>query len=170
MGNVFKFFCLGFLAASFCYAKNAGKKSEYSGVVISCHDGDTCRISTTDKLYKVRFFGIDAPELNQDHGPAAKKFLNDAIKDKAVKLTCLGKSYDRITCEVWLDGKSMNREMVRSGWALDSPKYSMGSFKIDEQYAKQNKLGIWKSGLAKSPHCYRNKNDKRCFKNSAFVP
>ena len=34
--------------------------------------------------------------------------------------------------------------MVRNGYAFDFPKYSEGEYYLDQKYAENNSLGIWK--------------------------
>ncbi len=159
-----------FLISTEAFARKKQKVFEFQGVVQSCHDGDTCRVSVNKEVLKVRFFGIDAPELNQEYGKEAQKYTANLILNKNVNLKCFGNSYDRSTCEIDLDGKIINQQLVKAGWAVDSPKYSKGKYKPDESYARENKLGMWRLGFKLSPHCYRHKKDKRCKLNAAFMP
>ncbi len=55
------------------------------GKVVGVHDGDTATVLDSDKTqYKVRFNGIDAPELKQDFGSKSKRNLSDLIFGKEV--------------------------------------------------------------------------------------
>lgn len=144
------------------YAKSKAKNVEkLSGVVESCHDGDTCRISVKNRSLKVRFSGIDAPEIKQPEGQMSKSYLDGLILNKIVNLECEGKSFDRTTCLVFLGDQNINREMVKEGFAWDSPKYSKGIYREFMLKAQEQKLGIWKS-VTESPYCFRHKNAKKC--------
>ena len=52
------------IAVSFCFAAEAWVR----GVVQNVHDGDTFKLLENGQLIKVRIYGIDAPEANQEYG------------------------------------------------------------------------------------------------------
>ena len=139
------------------------------GTVHHCHDGDTCTVLSQDKKIKVRFSGIDAPELKQANGQAAQRFTEGLIKDKQVNLECEGTSYDRMTCVVFLNDQDINAEIVRNGFAYDVPKYSKGKYQTQMAQAKSEGLGFWQNPPGESPFCYRHKKDKRCLRNSSYI-
>lgn len=133
--------------------------------VIDCNDGDTCRVKgETNKSFKVRLQGIDAPESAQEYGPQAKKVLNDLIKGKKVRLECDGQSFGRDNCTIYLNDKNINEEVVRLGMAIDLPRYSKSKYAHAEKEARDKKIGIWVKGLEKSPYCFRGKrgSQKKC--------
>ena len=115
---------------------------------IKITDGDTIKINGD----KIRFSGIDTPELKQtcikDNvkilcGLNAKKILVDKIGNN--KVTCIkeGKDrYKRILAECFVNNDSLSSYLVRSGYAFAYRKYSK-KFIIDEDYARANKLGMW---------------------------
>lgn len=94
--------------------------------VVTITDGDTIR---SDDL-RVRLWGIDAPEMDESGGPAAKEALRTIIAGQ--ELTCEVKGRDRYRrtvarCEL-PDGRDIACEMVRAGFARDWPKYSRGAY------------------------------------------
>ena len=111
-------------------------------------DGDTIKINGE----KIRFSGIDTPELNQtcakegvknSCGLTAKQILIDKIEDNKVKCIKEGKDrYKRILAECFVNNESLSKYLVRSGYAFAYRKYSK-KFIIDEDYARANKLGMW---------------------------
>ena len=111
-------------------------------------DGDTIKFNGE----KIRFSGIDTPELNQtcakegvknSCGLTAKQILIDKIIDNKVKCIKEGKDrYKRILAECFVNNESLSRYLVRSGYAFAYRKYSK-KFIIDEDYARTNKLGMW---------------------------
>ena len=111
-------------------------------------DGDTIKINGE----KIRFSGIDTPELSQtctkegiknSCGLTAKQILIDKIIDNKVKCIKEGKDrYKRILAECFVNNESLSRYLVRSGYAFAYRKYSK-KFIIDEDYARANKLGMW---------------------------
>ena len=111
-------------------------------------DGDT--IILNDE--KIRFSGIDTPELKQICrkesqkifcGMLAKKLLIKKIGNEIPKCVREGKDiYDRVLAECFVNGESLSSFLVRSGYAFAYRKYSKKFIK-DEEFAKKNKLGIW---------------------------
>ena len=111
-------------------------------------DGDTIKIGNK----KIRFSGIDAPELNQYCfkngkkilcGVLAKKALVKKIGNKVPKCVIEGKDiYKRILAECFINEKSLSKFLVRNGYAFAYRKYSK-KFIQDEEVARKNKLGLW---------------------------
>ena len=68
------------------------------------------------------------------------------MKNKIV--TCLPEyldRYKRVIAECFVNGESLSSYMVKSGFAFDYVKYSNGKFENDQNFAKENKLGLWNS-------------------------
>ena len=115
---------------------------------IKITDGDTIKINGE----KIRFSGIDTPELKQTCikqgvkkpcGITAKQILIDRIADKNVTCINEGKDqYKRTLAECFVNNESLSSYLVRSGYAFAYRRYSK-KFIIDENYAKFNKLGMW---------------------------
>ena len=115
---------------------------------IKITDGGTIRINGE----KIRFSGIDTPELKQTCfkegvknfcGKEAKQILIDKIANN--KVTCIreGKDrYKRTLAECFVKKESLSSYLVRSGYAFAYRKYSK-KFIPDEEYALINKLGMW---------------------------
>jgi micrococcal nuclease len=139
----------------------ANEIKKLSGVVQSCHDGDTCRVKVKDQVLKIRFSGIDTPEKSQQYGPQAKEFTQGLLLNQKVDLECEGKSYDRLTCTIFKNQVNINEEIVRAGWAWDSKKYSKRKYESLMKQAQLEKKGMWVNTTI-SPFCYRHKNSKKC--------
>ena len=125
-------------------------------------DGDTIKVNGE----KIRFNGIDTPELNQTCvkngmvnpcGIIAKKILIDKIYNNKVICISEGKDqYKRTLAECFVDDESLSSYLVRSGYAFAYRRYSK-KFIDDEDYAKSNKLGMW-SMKFDYPWDWRKKN------------
>src|SRR5687768_6482077 len=75
---------LVFLAA----ASMNGQERTIAGKVTEVIDGDTIVVADDQqKTYIIRLAGIDAPEINQDYGKKARKFLSDLVFEKNVTAT-----------------------------------------------------------------------------------
>lgn len=89
-------------------------------------DGDTIQIGKV----RLRLAGIDAPELEHPWGKKAKWELVKLCKGQIVTAELeLEMSYDRVVATCTLqDGRDLSAEMVKSGLALDWPKFSGGKY------------------------------------------
>ena len=111
-------------------------------------DGDTIVLNGE----KIRFSGIDTPELKQTClkddqevpcGMTAKRLLAEKISNATVECISEGKDiYKRTLAECFVNGESLSKFLVRSGYAFAYRKYSTKFIK-DEEFAKANKLGMW---------------------------
>ena len=111
-------------------------------------DGDTIVLNNE----KIRFSGIDTPELKQtcvkngkkaSCGMFAKMLLIKKIGNKSPRCIREGKDiYNRTLAECFVNGESLSSFLVRSGYAFAYRKYSK-KFIEDEEFAKKNKLGMW---------------------------
>ena len=125
-------------------------------------DGDTIKLGDV----KIRFSGIDAPEINQicvasEGKVACGKISRDILITKVTnnKISCTdeGKDfYGRVLGECFVNGESLSRYLVREGFAFAYRKYS-DKFISDEEYAKSNRLGMW-SMKFQYPWDYRKSN------------
>jgi len=111
-------------------------------------DGDTIHLDGE----KIRFTGIDTPELKQtcvnagvkdNCGITAKQILIDKIGDNIVECISEGKDqYKRILAECFVNNESLSSYLVRNGYAFAYRRYSK-KFVLDENYARINKIGMW---------------------------
>ena len=111
-------------------------------------DGDTIVLNGE----KIRFSGIDTPELKQTCmkgeqkvfcGMFAKMLLIKKIGNETPKCISEGKdAYKRTLAECFINGESLSVFLVRSGYAFAYRKYSKKFIK-EEEFAKENKLGMW---------------------------
>ena len=115
---------------------------------------------------KIRFSGIDTPELKQtcikngvknSCGIKAKEILTDKISNKKVSCVRDGKDqFNRTLAECFVNNESLSRYLVRSGYAFAYRKYSKKFIK-DEDYARMKKIGMWSMEF-EYPWDYRRNN------------
>lgn len=137
-------------------------------------DGDTLHINE----HKIRFEGIDAPEIKQqckkDYlkvssiigftlrknyycGITSKKKLEEKIKNSNIKCISFSKDrYKRHLATCYKNKINLNKWMVRNGYAVAYKRYSK-QYLNDEKYAKENELGIWKGSFLR-PEKWRKLN------------
>ena len=129
---------------------------------IKITDGDTININGE----KIRFSGIDSPELKQTCikqgiekpcGITARQILIDKISDNEIVCIREGKDfYRRTLAECFVNDESLSSYLVKRGYAFAFRKYSK-KFVKDENYARKNKLGMWSMNF-EMPWQYRKKN------------
>ena len=125
-------------------------------------DGDTIRLGDV----KIRFSGIDAPEINQTcvasegkvaGGKISRDLLIVKVTNNKISCTDEGKDfYGRVLGECFVNGESLSSYLVREGFAFAYRKYS-NEYIEDEEYAKFNKLGMWSMEF-QYPWDYRRNN------------
>ena len=89
-----------------------------TGKVTYVSDGDTIHLQTSAEKYKIRFYGIDTPEKTQSYGLEAKDFTQSRIAGKTVDVDIKDTDrYGRKVGIVYYDGKNLNLEIVKNGYA-----------------------------------------------------
>ena len=111
-------------------------------------DGDTIRIGDE----RIRFSGIDAPEIKQTCiyqeiefkcGEFSKNLLIEKISNQQV--SCIREStdqYGRTLAECFVGKESLSSYLVREGYAFAYRRYS-SKFILDEEYAQSKDNGMW---------------------------
>ena len=151
-----------FLVISICLIFFFLTYNDVKSYEIKIIDGDTIHLNGK----KIRFSGIDTPELKQTCkkndkiiycGIKAKKLLIDKIADQKVNCIEEGKDqYKRILAECFINDLSLSSYLVKKGYAFAYRKYSK-KFVSKEILAKKEKRGLW-SGTFEMPWDYRRKN------------
>ncbi len=116
------------------------------GKVVGVNDGDTIRVIRRGRETKVRLFGIDCPERDQAFGNKARRFTAKMVFGKVVKVQEVDKdSYGRIVAWVSVDGKSLNKELLRAGFAWWYRYYAENEHELEklESGARANRIGLW---------------------------
>lgn len=134
-----------------------------SGKVVKVSDGDTFYLKTDGKTYKIRMYGIDAPELHQQYGEESKKYLENLILDKNVDVNVKSQDrYGRKVGKVIYKNKDINLEMIKSGnaWYYEYYARNERDYRKAFEYAQENKLGLWQGKNIENPREYRLKHKR----------
>ena len=122
------------------------------GAVVGIADGDTVTVlDASNRKYKIRLLGIDAPEKAQPFGKVAKQVLSDRIFEKRVRVQVKAQDrYGRTLGKVLLDGVDINLEMLKEGLVWHYKHYADSQFPGDaERYAQAEttarsaRVGLW---------------------------
>jgi micrococcal nuclease len=120
---------------------------DFSGRVVRVIDGDSIEVMHEGRAEQVRLSGIDCPEMGQPFGKRAKQFTSQLAFGKEVAVKVAGYDrYDRTLGEITLsDGKSLNRELVRAGYAWWYRRYAPTDKVLEklENEAREAKRGLW---------------------------
>ena len=134
--------------------------SEFSARVVGVSDGDTLTVLTADKAqHRIRLWGIDAPEANQDFGSRAKQAASGLAFGKDVTVRVRDRDrYGRTVAEVILpDGRSLNHELVKGGLAWWYRSYAPIDTELArlESEARTAKRGLWSQPNPVPPWSWR---------------
>lgn len=122
-------------------------------------DGDTIIVNTGKAKMTIRLAGIDAPEIShskhqpgQPFGRQSTKYLASLVLNRDVDIKSHGPDrYGRTLGEVFVDGKNVTLEMVKTGLAevyrgKPLAGQNMELYWKAEEEAKHAKRGMWLSG------------------------
>jgi endonuclease YncB( thermonuclease family) len=118
----------------------------FQGKVVTVKDGDSIVVLRDRKEVQVRLNGVDAPEKGQAFGNRAKKFTQASCYNSLVTVREVGLDrYGRTLAEVTLpDGRSLNQEIVRAGYAWWFRRYSNDEALLRlEAEARSARRGLW---------------------------
>lgn len=143
------------------------------GLVRAVYDGDTVLLATTRQLrYKVRLYGIDAPETakpnkpGQPCGGAARRTLMFKIMGRLVTAEVMeSDQYQRAVAVIRYNGRDINREMVEEGMAWAYRTYLRGPYASEyigsERAARGRRLGLWRDANPQPPWEFRKAQKER---------
>ena len=147
-----------FLPGGSAPAGQAQKNEVLQGRVTEVYDGDTITLLAGEKNYRIRFYGIDAPEAKQQDGIASRDALREKILGQDVTVTVKNVDrYGRAVGKVSREGRDINLEMVREGHAWYYANYAKGERDLEDaqRIARENRLGLWHAEAPVPPWQYR---------------
>jgi micrococcal nuclease len=136
------------------------RADEFSGRVVGVTDGDTISVLRDQRAVTIRLEGIDAPEKSQAFGQRARQFAAAQAFGQTVTVHVSGRDrYGRLLADVILpDGRSLNQELVRAGYAWWFRKYShdMRLARLEAE-AREEHRGLWADPAPEAPWNYRSR-------------
>ncbi|MBI1963825.1 MAG: thermonuclease family protein [Candidatus Rokubacteria bacterium] len=96
------------------------------GTVVRVVDGDTIHVKVGERVEKVRYIGVNTPEVHhptkgeEPGGREAACVNRDLVAGRPVRLELDAQTHDRygrLLAYVWVDGAMINAELVRLGYA-----------------------------------------------------
>ncbi len=134
--------------------------------VVSVHDGDTIKVRQGNRVEKIRFACLDAPELSQPLGQASRNHLKRLIEEAGDRVTLKildTDRYGRKVAEVYTTRpqRLLQEAQIQAGMAYVYHRYLRScpdavQIKRAEAIARQTKAGVWKDSSSIKPWNYRH--------------
>ncbi len=137
------------LSASVALSDPCDAGSCLNAVVVGITDGDTVTLlvekAGRPSQERLRLTEIDTPERAQPWGTRSRQALAEKVFRRQVRVLPEGRDhYERLLGKIYLNGRDINREMVRDGHAWVYRRYlSDKSLLDDERYAREAGAGLW---------------------------
>ena len=129
------------------------------GVVVKIIDGDTIHVRTAERIEKIRYIGINTPEIHhptrgeEPGGRDASEANRRLVAGRHVRLELDVQSrdrYGRLLAYVWVGETMINAELVRQGYAqvmTVPPNVRYQRLLVDLQRdARQAGRALWRRG------------------------
>jgi endonuclease YncB( thermonuclease family) len=128
--------------------------------VVFVPDGDTVTAKRDGKSFRIRLYGVDAPESSQPFGRASGKFLWRLIGRKTVRVRVVSEDqYGRVLATLYNDdGTNVNAAMVGAGMAWWY-RYFSDDAELErlEREAREARRGLWSQDDPEPPWDYRRR-------------
>ena len=130
------------------------------GICVGVSDGDSLHLELPDgERVRVRLYGIDAPEKDQECALAARKKLGKLIYDKEIRVEVLDvDKYGRYVGKVYAGARYVNRYMLKEGLAWHYKHYAADDELLAEAEARAKAAGrgIWATESPCRPRIFRS--------------
>ena len=134
------------------------------GICVGVSDGDSLHLELPDgERVRVRLYGIDAPEKDQECALAARKKLGKLIYDKEIRVEVLDvDKYGRYVGKVYAGARYVNRYMLKEGLAWHYKHYAADDELLAEAEARAKAAGrgIWATESPCRPRVFRSEQRK----------
>ena len=134
------------------------------GICVGVSDGDSLHLELPDgERVRVRLYGIDAPEKDQECALAARKKLGKLIYDKEIRVEVLDvDKYGRYVGKVYAGARYVNRYLLKEGLAWHYKHYAADDELLAEAEARAKAAGwgIWATESPWRPRIFRSEQRK----------
>ncbi len=149
----------------FAFLVLPGTVFAWPATVTNVYDGDTLTVACAGdeecQLF-VRLYGVDAPELAQNGGNAARLFLADLVplKSQVEVLPMALDAHGRVIALLARNGQVVNGRLVREGhaWVEQSCRAMICRAWLRQQKtAQESAKGLWQEKNAQAPWLFDKK-------------
>lgn len=151
---------------SFDPVKAENNNNRIYGKALHVSDGDTIIFQPAQgEKFKIRMYGIDAPEKSQPYGPQSTGILKSLILNEKLNVEIFNTDrYGRKVAKIYVGKQDINAEMLRLGAAWHYRYYDKSSsyqqYEDLEKYARQNRKGLWHRNNPMPPWEYRQRSQR----------
>ena len=153
-----RFLLIAAFAVLCCLCTDVNAASMF-GKVIDVNSGDVITIVNLNRPVRVKLVGVDAPEMDQAFGDAAKKHLSDLIHEKSVVVEYSGIAADgSVSGRVLLNDADIGAQMIRDGAAWFDPNNLSNLsgkdreiYQHSEKAARDERRGLWQADDPTAP-------------------
>lgn len=148
--------------ALLCIGAAPARASRWHGQVTHVSDGDTLWVQPEGGAgpRKIRIDGIDAPEICQQHGEAARDALASRVLGRTVQVNGRRKDdYGRLLAHLSERDHDIGAWMVAGGHAWSYRyRHSVGPYADIEAQARARGLGLWRQARPMPPRVFRQRH------------
>lgn len=134
------------------------------GICVGVSDGDSIHMELPDgERVRVRLYGIDAPEKDQEFALTARRKLGRLIYNKQIRVEVVDiDKYGRYVGRVYAGTRYVNRFMLKEGLAWHYKHYAADDELLAETEARAKAAGrgIWASDAPCRPRYFRSEKRK----------
>jgi endonuclease YncB( thermonuclease family) len=140
---------------------------DIEGRVVITHDGDTISLildrpwTNGSRNLKIRLLGIDAPEIGQAYGSAARDTLFKRVQHRRVRVRFSQTDrYGRALADVYDGDRWINRELVAAGMAWNYSRPEDARLAAAQRTAASERRGLWSGKRPIPPWQWRQQNPR----------
>jgi endonuclease YncB( thermonuclease family) len=151
----------GWFAACAPLGARADEPERYDARVVRVFDGDTLWVQPAGggRWRKLRLDDIDAPEICQAGGLAARDALADRVLGRTVRVEQRAHdAYGRAIVRLQLGAEDLNRWLVRTGHAWAHQWRGSGPYLIEEADARRHARGLFAQAAPELPRDFRRRH------------
>src|SRR5260221_13185005 len=129
-----------------------------SGNVMTVVDGNSVVVILEDQsTYKIVLYGIDCPELGQDYGDAARRYLEKLLLDRTVTVEMKGKDRrgTRLGVVIPEGGADPRYKLLKEGLAWTAEVNPIPELDGLKEKAKAKGKGLWERDHPTLPWTFR---------------
>jgi len=154
--------CLAVLGALVFVSTGTAQAEVFEALVTKVSDGDTLWVQSEsgDAPRKLRLQGIDAPEICQSGGVAARDALRQLVEQRRLHVSVeFNDDYGRGLARIEVDGQDVGDAMVRGGHAWSYRwRHSLGPYAAQESAARRARVGLFSQAQPELPRDFRQRH------------
>jgi micrococcal nuclease len=161
------------IAFAICATALSAVAGEITGRVVAVPAGDRLRVASAGAVVTVRLAGVACPEKGQPYAEEARRFtsklaLRTVVTVRVTDRDRAGHSAGEVTL---MDGKSLNREVLRAGYGWWHQYTSKdGALREIEREARRQRRGLWRDSEPQPPWEFKRKKKPRGTKTTRGRP